>query len=414
MTRDTRLYARDEEIAGGGILPDDDLVKARESIRSERGAPGGAERQRWSGVARFKDSFLLICTVVTSTVAVGGLLFTIYQFDKTMKAQRHATAEAAVGQFIAQVTELSTQENLVRENASSVAGGPDQSSSMPANKDLISSAGRTESSASYYSPLDSFIVSRAQMLIDGEETGRFAGDILRFLAANHYGHYIGRKPFSSGPRVSLRGSVLVNSKLSQANVMGIFLNCMGFELGEFEDVRFINSSFSNLVLNQSRLMSVDFSDSWLASINFSDTEFVGSMVFDNATLYGVNFSRSRFRVPESISFKGANIIHSDLSRIEYMEGDDANEFYKHLAKTLSDADSLWETELGEPLNNALVTLLGEDGRDELVKKPVEKFKNAKEPELDWAWDDYCPPQQLRDRRFNVFPGDSLSVVQALF
>lgn len=425
-----------------------DLDRARESIRSERGRPADVtSRTRLKkGVERFKESFLLICTLVTSAVAVGGLIFTIVQFDKTMKAQRHATAEAAVGQFIVQVIELSTQANLALANARNMA--PDTDAGSPLSSNSISGSAEkptasgpcSDSHERDYSLLDSFVVSRAQMLIDGEETGKFAGDILRFLTANQYGPYIGRKPCTSGPRVSVEGLVLVDSKLVHADVEGVFLKCLGFEKGELENVVFIDGDFQHIVLNQTNLLSVDFTKAWLSEIDFNDTRFLGkvdfsdaqlnaiafrnsrfaealTLTFDRATMVGVSFDES-WLLTENVSFEGAKILHSNLTGMKYEEGDATADqtaaYHKNLASKLSAAESLWNTRLDKPIRDELERILSPEEYQQLLAQPEGPLGKRKAPASGWEWDQYCPPQQRRDRHFDISPGDSLSVLQTFF
>ncbi len=428
---------------------DVDLEMARESIRSERVLPGGTEPTRpWKkGISRFKESFLLICTLVTSVVAVGGLVFTIFQFDKTMKAQRHATAEAAVGQFIVQVMELSTQANMALANESNRAVNSGQGGNLRADmgstspeKPTISGA-CSEAVENNYSLLDNFVVSRAQMLIDGEETGKFAGDILRFLTANQYGPYIGRKPCTTGPRVSVEGLVLVDPKLAHADVEGVFLKCLGFEQGQLESVVFINGVFQHIVLNKTNLMTVDFNKAWFSEINFNDISFLGEvdfseatlnaidfnnvifaeslvLSFDRATLLGVDFGNSSL-MTKSISFDKASILHSNLSGIKYGAADTTQEastddLHDNLAIQLSKAKSLYGTQLDEQVVSKLIEILGEENYQKIVRKPEGKYRNIKAPQSDWAWDENCPPKQRRDRHFDIASGDSFGVLQALF
>ena len=427
-----------------------DLDKARESIRSERVVRGDGDSGPTlkKGITGLKESFLLICTLVTSAVAVGGLIFTIIQFDKTMKAQRYATAEAAVGQFIVQVIELTTQANLVLANEDngstfSDSGGTHNMKVNPVSPEKTTkSDGCSAETEREYSLLDSFVVSRAQMLIDGEETGKFAGDILRFLTANQYGPYIGRRPCTSGPRVSVEGLVLVDSKLVHANVEGVFLKCLGFEKGELENVVFIDGDFQNIELNQTNLLSVDFNKAWLSEINFNDTRFLGevdfsdawlnvikfkgsifaenlTLNFDRAKMIGVNFENSQL-MTQRISFEGANILYSNLSGIKYGEDGDmpeenAAEFHENLARKLSRAESLWNTQLDKPVEDILKKILRGEAYQKLVAKPEGNLGKMQAPELDWEWSKYCPPQQRRDRHFDITPSDSsLSALQTFF
>ena len=398
-----------------------DFDKARESIRSEHTIPGeSASRKSRKGLEKFKESSLLICSVTTSAVAVGGLLFTIYQFDKTMNAQRHATAEAAVGQFIAQVTELRTQELLAIENGSVDALDADKKGDVISKSNTAGSVGCSDRDSPSHSLLDNFIVSRAQMLIDGEETGRFAGDILRFLSANQYGHFIGRKPCPPGqrvgPRVSVEGLVLVESKIAHANVKGVFLRCVGFDQAVFDSVAFSYGNFQYIDLVNSTLLGVDFSNSWLSSISFADTELSGSMKFNNATLFGVNFSGSELS-NTNFSFEGARIIYSDLSASDKDDGNQrasSDVSSSNLAVKLSKANSLWNTRLDKSVSAKLQELMSEEAYHQLVVEPPENFENIEAPELDWKWDAYCPPQQRRDRRLNPVSEDSLSMVRAMF
>lgn len=413
--------------------PVTDLERAQESINinSEHRENSSFRALRGRNIwSRFKESFVLFSTIITSAVAIGGLLFTIYQFDKTMKAQRHATAEAAVGQFIAQVTELRTQENLTRASASKVAADTDRpgdtivGSSQPSPQ-----SGCTDRNTQSHSLLDGFIVSRAQMLIDGEETGQFAGDILRFLTANQYGHYIGRKPCppnqQAGPRVSIEGLVLVKSKIADTNVKGVFLKCLGFDHGIFDSVAFTEGKFQHIVLNQSLLLSVDFSNSWLSSIKFTDTEIGGHMVFNNSTLFGVDFTGSRIK-SGLFEFNGARIIKSNLSGIELNLSDDevkndkeaqkaaADDFHNALAKQLSNAESLWGSVLHDSVSSKMKQMMAEEDYEKLVYTPPASFEGLEVPAFDWQWDSYCPPKQRRDRRLNEAPENSLSLVQAIF
>ncbi|MFK7857340.1 MAG: pentapeptide repeat-containing protein [Granulosicoccus sp.] len=395
----------------GTLSPEDethpgDLDSARDSIRSHLGTSGNPETsQPARGLAKYKDSFLLASTVITMAVAIGGLLFTIFQFDKTMKAQRYATAEATVGQFIAQVTELRTQEILSRSESGSGNLDSGHKSSGCTNADT----GTQDASQ-----LDSFIISRAQMLIDGEETGQFAGDILRFLTANKYGHYIGRKPCppgqqqKAGPRMSLEGLVLVNSKIIHADMNEVFLKCMGFDQGVFDSVTLTNGNFQQIVLTKSELHGVDFSGSWLGSIDFSDTTITGKTKFDNAILFGINFKEADIS-SASFSFDGARVLHSDLSDFKAENGKT-----EEIVAVFRKAESLWKTTLDPSIMEALKESMSTEEYKKLVENAPGKYEGIKPPMLDWSWDEHCPPQQRRDRRFDLAPGDSLGMVKALF
>ncbi len=428
MAHDARTGDKGYKEFRGAESPADDIDKARESIRSEHMAPEARLRKR--APKKFTESFLSLCTVVTSLVAIGGLLFTIFQFDKTMKAQRHSTAEAAVGQFIAQVTELRTQENLTRSNVDNGAEISDRSSNLLGTIIWNSPEGCPRENTLSYSLLDSFIVSRAQMLIDGEETGRFVGDILRFLTANQYGKFIGKKPCRGGPRVSIAGLALVDSRLTQASVKEVFLNCVEFEEGKFENVRFMDGSFDHIILDHSTLMSVDFTDSILSAVDFTNSELRGKFIFDNATLISVNFSGTSLYgdKPEdlSISFKGAVIANSNLKPLN-KKGVISDELYEIFAEQLTEAESLWNTQM----DDQVVTILKEkmnaidvekyrihakedEAYNRLVDNKPKNYADEEMPELQWEWNDHCDVQQRRDRRFNILPGDSLHVVQAFF
>ena len=445
MTRKKGSDGASDNLSQDNETFENDLGKARDSIRSERIVRDTAEpRQRGEGLTRFKETFVFTCTLITSIVAVGGFGFAIFQFDKTMKAERYASAEAVVSQFISQVTELKTQENLAHANASAASGYSNQKNSQVSDE-------KTQS----FSLLDSFIVSRAQMLIDGEETGRFTGDILRFFAANQYGHYIGKHPFRPRPSVTIAGLVLVDSKLSQpivenqTTVENVFLHCVGFDHGVFENLTFIGGGFDHVFLNsKSRLLSVDFSNSKLTAVVFNDTSFSGKIKFDKARLLSVSFSGSMLREPSTMSFEGADIINSDLTNIVFPNPDNTQEaaeesssvltkllslfsndvstsvnvqndneqFYNDLAGKLSKANSLWGTQFDEKLMEKLKKILNKNeisNYDKIVNTAPDWVTGNENIDRSWEGGG-CPEKQRRDRRFDSTLGDSLNVVQALF
>lgn len=419
MTSDSRHKVSTNDKATERIAYENDLAEARESIRSEHITKGDTNPTELANIRKnYKESFATVSALITVLVAVGGLFFTIYQFDKTMKAQRHSNAEAAVGQFIAQVTELRTQETLASKQGDLLR--PGRSEDMPSSANLLRKPDCSEASGQSHSPLDSFIVSRAQMLIDGEETGRFAGDILRFLTANQYGHYIGVKPCVvghsvSGPRVTVEGIVLVDSKLTNSTVEGVFLQCMGFEEGVFDNVKFTSSEFQNIYLENSKISSVDFSEAWLGSISFKDTVFEGSNSFDNATLYGVNFLSSRIVDDASFSFNGARILHSNLSNLELTEIDstDQADFYMAFSQKISNAESLWGTQLPDPVIVNLREILSVEDYEKKIETPIVGL-NSENANLNWDWDTHCPPKERRDRRFNATAAESIRQARAFF
>ena len=436
---------------------EDDLDTARESIQVERGSRSSAGiRQCWNWLVKYKEHCLLSCTLISALVAVVGLFFAVSQFDKSIRVQRHVNAEAAVGQFISQVTELATQETARAED--------DQQSN---------------------SVLRGFIVSRAQMLIDGEETGQFAGDILRFLAANKFGKLIGREPQTDdGPTLQVRGLVLVDAKLANANVEGGTLSCMGFEKSVFDKVKFDRGSFSLIKLSESKFMSVVFEKTSISKIDFSDSQFVGVNSFKDATLESVRFADLQL-LRQALIFEGTSIKNSDFNTIGtevsltdelkiYKEMDEQNRLAEYnyltkldnasmkdaaidneldinslkkviesieiknideleaslapeklvkliqwieldnLAEQLSAAANFDGTVFSTPLQQALDRHISKNSHKHLFIDYKNFNSTQTSKTWDWVWQEHCPEKQRRDRSLDSVPGDSHGPLLAFF
>lgn len=349
MPTDTQQEELNDAIDLDNKSPNNDFDRARESIHVDRFDTSVAGKQQgWKWLKKLKESFLLSCTLITSLVAVTGLFFTILQFDKTMKIQRHTSAEAAVGQFISQVTELVTQETA-----------------------LTNAKGQSNR------VLEGFIVSRAQMLIDGEETGRFAGDILRFLAANEFGQLIGRGPGTDDrPTLSVRGLVLVDAKIAHATVEEGNLSCMGFEQGVFDNVKINGGSFQFIKLNQAKFLSVGFEGSLIEAIDFSNTRFSGINSFRNASLKNVRFSGSQlFR--QNLVFDGATIINSDFSDVG---SEEALKEKSDAYRTLEEHDRLAEFRYLDKLDRSSIDSIAIDSA--LLEKIIKLTESRNIVELE--------------------------------
>ena len=326
-------------------------------------------------------------------IAAFTLAFGIYQYNRNMNLQRHVNAENTVTQFIAQVAELSA---LSKSNTTNLAVHSDSNEF-----------------------LESMFASRAQMLIDNEHTGRFAGDIIRFFASNHYGQIIGyaRGSFdrNTNPYIDINGSVFIDAKLQNGALQNRIIRCVGFDQGYIDKVEISNSSLEHITLMSTELANLNFADSTIADVGFYDAKFYAGVSFQGATLVNADFGNSSIKFP--IVFESANILMSDLSNItiNIEPGIDGQSGDEKFAEELSKANSLHGTKLSNKVEEALIKLLSKDGYDQLFDITVNEKdylntlrhrpaqpKSERQNDQNAIWQrGNCPARVIRDRKISA-------------
>lgn len=359
------------------LATENDLREARQSIVSSSSSQRDADVN--SSGRRIPYWIAPLCTVVTTFITIAALIFAIHQYRKTIFVERYGSAETTVVQFIAQVTELSSQAELATQN------------------NIVN-----DQTVNEHSLLDSFIVSRAQMLIDGDDTGRFAGDIIRFFAATDLGQLIGaNKSLSTtdAPILKIDGSVFINASLTYASITERLLNCLGFEQGIFDNVDLRSSSLSHMFLESSKLSNINLEGSEIRNVYFTDVSFYENISFEGATIVNSSFTNSNM-FTKNFNLKGASIVNSDFSEVIFSEyAQDA------FVKQLSMAKTLYKTKFPIRIVDKLQTELGESKYKAMVETaPVSRYiksimstEQSTNKETLWQHG-ACPVKRQRDRR----------------
>lgn len=274
----------------------------------------------------------------TSLATFFGILFAFYQlnlsvqhFEQQMSGQRETTSSQVVSDFFRQVGDMTA----------------------------LASTRSTEESQSQ-KEVERFIVSRAQMLIDSEQTREFRNEIVRFLGANGYGTFIGSKPKADAPGINLNSANLRHIRIYGANFNKASFFCLGFMQANIDSTDFIESDINNTDFTGSTIGEVDFSKANLRKVNLNNVEIVGQPNFKDASI--TNSDLTGITLGDSYSY-GLAMLNGDTSSESIIRV--KTEF---LAEVLSQARSLIGTKMDSELYKALEQKVGTKRFSELTMK----------------------------------------------
>jgi len=400
----------------------EDMETARSTIKSERNTTTEPNvenhSQTRSSISRLARWFI---NLTPQWLTLLSIIIGIYHFDRNMTAKRTSDARIAVSEFIAQLTELKWEAMLA-------------SGALKKTNSIENQAATMEFM------LNPMIISRAQILIDGEDTGVFTSDLLRFLLTSDMGNIIGPSMSKAEPFIDISSSRFVGSKLSSATIKDASIQCVAFDSGNFSNLVFEKGYYDQVLVSNLKLSSVHFKESWLKHLHFYKVDFYDNISFKEAKLIGTEFHDVRF-VSSVPSFEGALIVHSNLQDIVFqpdsnnVEVTSSEENTKKMAEKMAieliSAQSLYKSKFSGPVKNEIRRLLDDKDYDRLMNEPplaifgvsengaevladpeeilrrsheIEKFNHSdSKPErlelLDTVWSqDNCVEKRVRDSR----------------
>lgn len=263
----------------------------------------------------------------TSAATFLGIIFTFWQlglsvkqFERQMLEQREAASSQLVSDFFRQVGDMTA----------------------------LASTQHT-GSADNHKEINRFIVSRAQMLIDAEQTAPFRNEIVRFLGSNGYGPFFGSKPNAEEPGINLNSADLDDIRIYGADFSGANFFCVGFDRANIDATKFVGSDINNSEFTASLIGGVDFTSSNMRKVDFSNVILIGQPIFKDASILYSNLT-------------GMTVSDTFVRGLAEERGDLSSEGmkkarYLYLAGLLTEAKSLVGTRMDTELHAALAELL---------------------------------------------------------
>ena len=196
-----------------------------------------------------------VATFLGIIFAFSQLSLSVKHFEEQMNGQRETTSSQVVSDFFRQVGDMTAI-------ASTRATGTSK------NKNEV----------------ERFIVSRAQMLIDSEQTREFRNDIVRFLGANGYGIFIGSKPKENAPGINLNSANLSEIRIYGANFSSANFFCLGFMQAYIDRTDFIGADINNTDFTDSIIGNVNFSKATMRKVSFNGVKIIGLPNFEDASI----------------------------------------------------------------------------------------------------------------------------------
>lgn len=222
-----------------------------------------------------------------------------------------------------------------------------------------------------------FIISRAQMLLDAEDTAAHADDIVRFLGANGYGSYFGKRPGVIGQRININHSALTSMKLNDVHLNEASFICVDFSGAVFENIDFNGSSFSYSSMQGVKMISVDFSRSSFSHVNLAKAGFSGNVNFDDAWIFSSDFT--------GVTLTDSFLSPTPGSNVASDAGPEQTK-YHHFAMKLSKAKTLYQSRFDTEVEQELLLILGaEKYRMKVEESPFMGMV----PDTDTSYDSKC-------------------------
>lgn len=275
----------------------------------------------------------------TSAATFLGIIFAFWQlslsvaqFEQQMEEQRKSTSSRLVSDFFKQVGDMAALH--------SPRGQEEQGNQLE---------------------IERFIVSRAQMLLDSQQTTDYRNEIVRFLGSNGYGPLFGSKPGLESPGINLNGASLRAIRIYGADFSDSNFYCVGFEGANIDKTNFINSDINNSDFSGAEIGLANFSKARLRKVHFNDATLIGVPSFEDASIVLSDLTGLRV----SASLAQARAEASGDSSVAGVQ----SASYRYLAELLAKARTLFGTKMDPRLDAALAEQLGPELYQAIVQTP---------------------------------------------